>query len=233
MTFSVVCAEAMASKEAALVLDCGDEAQQVQERKNEGAKNLPAGTALIKAPSLTAGGQQGILFLNGFKSFTSPTPKNPQDTFKWHCCAASDCKFVAPLGLTGKSHSRANKHLNDSHSVVGQQPGTAVALQNRDALRSVVESEETQIGAPRVKFLTTALLLITACLPFVHVESPYFRSLADVTISAQNARRYVAEIYLSIVDTIRGVLKKVVDVSMGLKMFWWNADLWTCPEERY
>jgi hypothetical protein len=74
-----------------------------------------------------------------------------------------------------------------------------VALQNRDALRSVVESEETQIGAPRVKFLTTALLLITACLPFVHVESPYFRSLADVTISAQNARRYVAEIYLSIV----------------------------------
>ena len=27
MTFSVVCAEAMASKEAALVLDCGDEAQ--------------------------------------------------------------------------------------------------------------------------------------------------------------------------------------------------------------
>ena len=52
MTFSVVCAEAMASKEAALVLDCGDEAQQVQERKNEGAKNLPAGTAVIKAPSL-------------------------------------------------------------------------------------------------------------------------------------------------------------------------------------
>jgi len=29
MTFSVVCAEAMASKEAALVLDCGDEAQKV------------------------------------------------------------------------------------------------------------------------------------------------------------------------------------------------------------
>jgi len=35
----------------------------------------------------------------------------------------------------------------------------------------------------------------------------------------------VVKIYLSIVDTIRGVLKKVVDVSMGLKMFWWNADL--------
>ena len=49
MTFSVVCAEAMASREAALVLDCGDEAQQVQERKNKGAKNLPAGTALISA----------------------------------------------------------------------------------------------------------------------------------------------------------------------------------------
>mmetsp|Transcript_98680 Transcript_98680/g.159058 ORF Transcript_98680/g.159058 Transcript_98680/m.159058 type:complete len:82 (+) Transcript_98680:52-297(+) len=42
-----VITEAMASKEAALVLDCGDEAQQVQERKNEGAKNLPAGTALL------------------------------------------------------------------------------------------------------------------------------------------------------------------------------------------
>jgi len=167
MTFSVVCAEAMAIKEAALVLDCGDEAQQVQGRKNEGAKNLPAGTALIKAPSLTAGGQQDILFLNGFKSFTSPTSKNPQETFKWHCCAASDCKFVAPLGLEGKSHSRANKHLHDSHSVVGQQPGTAVTLHNRDALRLVVESEETQIGAPQIKFLTTALLLITACLPLV------------------------------------------------------------------
>ena len=57
MTFSVVCAEAMANKEAALVLDCGDETQQVQDQKNEGANNLPAGTALIKAPSLTAGGQ--------------------------------------------------------------------------------------------------------------------------------------------------------------------------------
>jgi len=57
MTFSVVCAEAMASKEAALVVDCGDEAQQVQEQKNEGAKNLPPGIVLIKAPSLTAGGQ--------------------------------------------------------------------------------------------------------------------------------------------------------------------------------
>jgi len=42
MTFSVVCAEAMASNEAALVFDCDFEAQQVQERKNEGAKNLPS-----------------------------------------------------------------------------------------------------------------------------------------------------------------------------------------------
>ena len=56
MTFSVVCAEAMTNKEAALVLDCGDETQQVQDQKNDGANNLPAGTALIKAPSLTAGG---------------------------------------------------------------------------------------------------------------------------------------------------------------------------------
>ena len=143
MTFSVVCAEAMASKKVALVLDCGDEAQQVQERKNEGAKNLPAGTAVIKVLALTAGGQQGILFLNGFKSFTSPTPTNPQETFKWYCCATSDYKFVTPLAFEGKSHSLTNKHLNDTHSVVGQQPDTAVALQTHDALRLVVESEET------------------------------------------------------------------------------------------
>ena len=83
MTFSVVCAEAMTKKEAALVLDCGDEAQEVQERKNEGTKNLSAVTSVIKAPALSAGDQQGILFLNGFKSFTSPTPTNPQETFKW------------------------------------------------------------------------------------------------------------------------------------------------------
>ena len=62
MTFSVVCAEAMTSKESALVLDCGDEVQQVQDQKNEGAKNLPTDTDPIKAPSLTAGGHQGILF---------------------------------------------------------------------------------------------------------------------------------------------------------------------------
>jgi len=164
MTFSVVCAEAMSNKEAALVFDYGDEAQQVQERKNEGAKNLSTDTAVIKVPTLTPGGQQGILFLNGFKSFTSPTPTNLQETFKWYCCATSDCKFVVPFGLEGKSHSRADKHLNDSHSVVGQQPGTTVALQNRDALCLVVESEETQIGTPRVKFLTTGLFLITVCL---------------------------------------------------------------------
>ena len=62
MTFSVVCAGAVASKEEVLVLDRGDETQQAQEQKNEGAKNLTAGTVLIKAPSLNAGGQQGILF---------------------------------------------------------------------------------------------------------------------------------------------------------------------------
>jgi len=72
-------------------------------------------------------------------------------------------------------------------------------------------------------------LIITACLPFVHVESPFFRILSDANISAQNASRFVAEVYLSIIETIRGVLKKVVDLSQGLKMFWWNADLWTCP----
>jgi len=34
---------------------------------------------------------------------------------------------------------------------------------------------------------------------------------------------------MSIVETIREVLKKVVDSSQGLKFVWWNADLWTCP----
>jgi len=61
------------------------------------------------------------------------------------------------------------------------------------------------------------------------VESPFFRILSDVNISAQNARQFEAEVYLSIVETIRGVLKKVVDSSQGLKIFWWNADLLTCP----
>ena len=60
-----------------------------------------------------------------------------------------------------------------------------------------------------------------------HVFPEFFR--VSVNISAQNARRFVAEVYLSIVETLRGVLKNVVDSSQGLKMFWWNEDLWTCP----
>jgi len=147
----------------------------------------------------------------------------------WHCCATSDCTFQSPLGSNCLSHSGAHKHLKTEHDIVGQQSGTAAAKHNAAAACLVVEAEGTQIGAPRVKNLNIALLLITACLSFVHVESPHFRFLADVNISAQNARRFVAEIYLSIVETIRGVIKKVVDTSMGLKMCWWNADLWTCP----
>jgi len=61
------------------------------------------------------------------------------------------------------------------------------------------------------------------------MESPFFRVVSDVNISAQNARQFVGDVYLSIVETIRRVLKKVVDSSQGLKMFWWNEDLWTCP----
>ena len=75
----------------------------------------------------------------------------------------------------------------------------------------------------------TSTQLSCSCLPLVHVESPFSRIVSDVNISAQNARRIVVEVYLSIVETIRGVLKKVVDSSQGLKMFWWNEDLWTCP----
>jgi len=73
----------------------------------------------------------------------------------------------------------------------------------------------------------TSTQLSCSCLPLVHVESTFFRILSDVNISTQNARRFVSEVYLSIVETIRGVLKKVVDLSQGL--FWWNEDLWTCP----
>jgi len=79
MTFSLVCAEAMTSKEAALVLDCGDEAQQVQERKNEGAKNLPAGTAVLKAPALTAR-SAGHLVFKRFQIFhITHANKSPRD----------------------------------------------------------------------------------------------------------------------------------------------------------
>ena len=55
----------------------------------------------------------------------------------------------------------ANGHLKVKHDIVGQQPGNAVARTTAAATRLVVESEETQIGAARVKNLNTALLLIT------------------------------------------------------------------------
>jgi len=142
-----------------------------------------------------------------------------------HICLRISCL----VGDNGKRHSAANGHLTVKHDIVGQQPGTAVARTTAVTTRLVVESEEIQIGAGRVQTLNTVLLLITACLPFVHVESLFFRILSDVNISAQNARRFVDQVYLSIVETIRGVLQKVVASSQGLKMFWWNADLWTCP----
>jgi len=211
------------------------EAPELQKRKYERAQHLPGGTAVIKPPPCATGNSQGILFVHGFKTFTSPAPAESRQTYMWHCCATSDCTFQSPLGSNCLSHSGAHKHLKTEHDIVGQQPGTAAAKHNAAAARLVVEAEGTQIGAPRVKNLTIALLLITACLPFVLVESPHFRILTDVNISAQNARRFVAEIYLSIVETICGVIKKVVDTSMGLKLFWWNADrprVFAC-EERY
>ena len=105
----------------------------------------------------------------------------------WHCCATSACEFQCPLGDNGKSHLTANRHLKVKQDIVGQQPGTVVARTIAAATRLVVESEET-LRAARVKNLNTDLLLITACLPFVHVESPFSRILSDVNISAQNAR---------------------------------------------
>jgi len=58
---------------------------------------------------------------------------------------------MCPLGDNGKSHSAANGHLKAKHDIVGQQPGTAVAHTTAAATRLVLESEETQIGAARVK----------------------------------------------------------------------------------
>jgi len=82
----------------------------------------------------------------------------------WHCCATSTCEFLCPLGDNGKSHSAANGHLKAKYDIVGQQLGTAVVRTTATATRLVVESEETQIGAARVKNLNTALLLLfTPC----------------------------------------------------------------------
>jgi len=99
----------------------------------------------------------------------------------WHCCATSVCEFLCPLGDNDKSHSPANGHLKAKNDIVGRQPGTVVARTTAAATWSVVESEETQIGAARVKNLNTALLLITAFLLFVHVEPPFseFRCADD------------------------------------------------------
>ena len=78
--------------------------------------------------------------------------------------AISACEFLCPLGDNGKSHSAANGHLKAKYDIVGQQLGTAVVRTTATATRLVVESEETQTGAARVKNLNTALLLLfTPC----------------------------------------------------------------------
>ena len=124
-----------------------DEGEQLQQRRNERVKSLPLGTAGIKPPPvLTSSGQpQSILFVHGVKSITSPVPRDPKDTYKWYCCATSDCAFQTPLGAVGYSHVTAHKHLKDSHGIVGQKPGTAVAREKGDAARVVMESEKVQI----------------------------------------------------------------------------------------
>ena len=77
-----------------------------------------------------------------------------------HICLRISCL----VGDNGKSHSATNWHLKTKHDVVGQQPGTAVARTTAAATLLLVESEETQIGAARVKNLnTTLLLLFTPC----------------------------------------------------------------------
>jgi len=157
-------AETIASNEEASGSDDVDEAPQLQARKNEQAKNLSAGTALIKPPVCAAGGLQGILFAYGFKTVMAPVPRDTRRTYMWHCCATSAFEFLCSLGDNGKSHSATNWHLKTKHDVVGQQPGTAVARTTAAATLLLVESEETQIGAARVKNLnTTLLLLFTPC----------------------------------------------------------------------
>jgi len=102
--------------------------------------------------------------------------------------STSDYMFQSPLGSNCLSHSGAHKHLKTKHDIVGQQPGPAAAKHNAAAARLVVEVEGTQIGAPQVKNLNIVLLLITDCLPFVQVESPHFRILADVNTSSTSSR---------------------------------------------
>jgi len=100
----------------------------------------------------------------GFKTVGASVPRDTRRTYTWHCCATSACEFLCPLGDNGKSHSATNGHLKAKHDIVGQQQGTAVARTTTAATRLVVESEETQIGAVRVKNLNTALLLLfTPC----------------------------------------------------------------------
>ena len=163
LIFSELCAEATLSIQGGSALHGGDEAQaqQLQERTNERkierAKNLPSGTAVIQAPTYHGFQGPGILFTYGFKTVTSPAPKDLKYTFKWHCCSSSDCTLVCPLGEKGKSQTSADKHLKITHSIIGQQPGTVVDLQNSTASCVDNEVEEAQIGAPRVKHLNLAL----------------------------------------------------------------------------
>jgi len=85
-----------------------DEAPQLQARKNEQAKNLSAGTGLIKPPVCVSGGLQGILFTYGFKTVMAPVSRDARRTCTWHSCAKSACKFLCPLGNNDNSHSAGN-----------------------------------------------------------------------------------------------------------------------------
>jgi len=69
------------SDEEASRPDDVDEAPQLQAQKNERAKNLLAGTALIKHPVCAAGGLQGILFAYGFKAVMAPVPRDTRRTY--------------------------------------------------------------------------------------------------------------------------------------------------------
>ena len=104
-----------------------DEAPQLQARKNERAKNLSAGAAVIKPPVCAAGGLQGNLFAYGFKIVMASVPRDTRRIYMWHSCATFACEFLCPLEDNGKSHSATNGHLKAKHDIVGQQPGIAVA----------------------------------------------------------------------------------------------------------
>ena len=172
----------------------------------------------------------GVLWSSGIKTTTNV--KDSSNKIEWQCAAREDCvqgQHKFGLGVKGHSNTSALKHLREVHGIVGQEPGSVVAVRNKLEMMARKQADIDKIGKPRVAMLAAALLLIRACLPFAHVELPEFRIGWDGGgwMSRANARRHVGEIYLSFVESTRANIIKARKGMGGLPAFWWNADLWT------